>query len=124
SINDGNTTQLRKGMVVAVEPFATNGHGMIRSAKPGNIYKIAKERPMNDTEMKEFYDMIAKEFKTFPFCERWIDHPRSSQMLNKLLRHGLITQYAQLTEVKKGCVTQSEHTAYIDEKKALITTLL
>jgi methionyl aminopeptidase len=124
NIDDKNITQIRSGMVIAIEPFATNGQGMIRSAKPGNIYKIAKERPIADAEMKEFYDTIVKEFRTFPFCERWCDHPKAGHMLNKLLRHGLITTYAQLTEVKKGCVTQSEHTVYIEGKKALITTLL
>jgi len=124
SVDDRNTTTIRSGMMIAVEPFATNGQGLIRSAKPGNIYKIAKERPMADTELKEFYDMLSEQFSTFPFCERWCDHPKAGVMLNKLLRHGLVTSYAQLTEVKKGCVTQSEHTVYIDGKKALVTTLL
>jgi methionyl aminopeptidase len=124
NVNDNNRTQLKSGMIVAVEPFATNGQGLIKSAKPGNIYKIAQERPMADPELKEFYDTISKEFVTFPFCERWCDHPKAGQMLNKLVRHGLVTTYAQLTEVKKGCVTQSEHTVYIDGKNTIITTLL
>ena len=124
NVNDNNKTQIKQGMIIAVEPFATNGHGMIKPAKPGNIYKIATERPIADPQLKEFYDMIAKEFTTFPFCERWIDHPKSGAMLNKLTRHGLITVYAQLVEMKRGCVTQSEHTVYADEKSTLITTLL
>jgi len=124
NVNDNNRTLIKPGMILAVEPFATNGHGMIKAAKPGNIYKIAPERPIGDKEMKEFYDMIAKDFVTFPFCERWIDNPKAGPLLNKLLRHGLITMYPQLTEMKKGCVTQSEHTVYIDEKSTIVTTLL
>ncbi|MDR0778061.1 MAG: type II methionyl aminopeptidase [Methanomassiliicoccaceae archaeon] len=123
NIDDKNTSTVKKGMVIAVEPFATNGKGMIMSAKPGHIYKMAKERPIADPDLKEFYDNISKEFVTFPFCERWCDHPKAGQMLNKLLRHGLITVYQQLTEMKRGCVTQSEHTVYIEGKNALITTL-
>jgi len=124
NVDDGNTSQIRSGMIIAVEPFATNGKGLIKSSKPGNICKLAKERPVADTELKDFYDMLSKDFATFPFCERWCDHPNAGQMLNKLIRHGLVTSYSQLTEVKRGCVTQSEHTVYIDGKKALITTLL
>jgi methionyl aminopeptidase len=124
NINDNNRTLVRSGMIIAVEPFATNGHGMIRSAKPGNIYKIIRERPITDPELNAFYGSISEEFRTFPFCERWCDHPKAGHMLGKLLRHGIISTYAQLVEVKKGCVTQSEHTVYVDGSKSLITTLL
>jgi len=124
NVNDNNKHPIRPGMILACEPFATNGQGLIKTAKPGNIYKVASERPIADPELKKFYDGISKEFVTFPFCERWIPDPKAGPMLNKLLRHGLVTVYAQLAEVKKGCVTQSEHTVYVDEKGALITTLL
>ncbi|MDR0791187.1 MAG: type II methionyl aminopeptidase [Methanomassiliicoccaceae archaeon] len=123
NIDDKNTTPIKKGMVLAIEPFATNGKGMIMSAKLGNIYKIARDRPISDPDLKEFYDHISNEFRTFPFCERWCDHPKAGVMLNKLLRHGLITTYPQLTEMKRGCVTQSEHTVYVEGKNVLITTL-
>jgi len=124
NVNDHNKTLLRSGMIIAVEPFATNGMGKIRSAKPGNIYKIARERPIEDKELNEFYQQISKEFVTFPFCERWCDHPKAGHMLGKLLRHGIITSYSQLVEMKKGCVTQSEHTVYLDGKRSIITTLI
>jgi methionyl aminopeptidase len=123
-VNDNNKTQIKPGMILAIEPFATNGQGKIKASKPGNIYKIAQERPIADIAMKEFYDSLVKEFVSFPFCERWIDHPKASSFLNKLTRHGLLTVYAQLVEMKRGCVTQSEHTVYIDEKNTIITTLL
>ena len=123
NVDDKNTTQLKSGIVIAVEPFATNGQGMIKAGKLGGIYKIADPRPVADPALKEFYDTISQNFKTFPFCERWCDHPKAGQMLNKLLRHGLIRAYPQLTEMKRGCVTQSEHTVYIEGGNALITTL-
>jgi methionyl aminopeptidase len=124
NIKDTNTTPVRSGMVLAVEPFATNGQGLVRSGKHGNIYKIAKERAVADQELKNFYDIISKDFATFPFCERWCSHPKAEQLLIKMMRHGLITAYPQLIEAARGCVTQSEHTVYVDGKSALITTLL
>jgi len=124
NVNDNSKTLVRAGMILAVEPFATNGGGLIRSARPGNIYKISQERPIADPELKDFYDTISKEFVTFPFTDRWCDHPKAGHMISKLVRHGLVTMYSQLVEVKKGCVTQSEHTVYIDGKNATITTLI
>jgi len=124
NINDNNTTQIQSGMVLAVEPFATNGKGLIKSAKPGNIHKFAREKQIEDQNLKDFYDTMSKEFMSFPFCERWCDHPKAGQMLSKLVRHGIVTTYTQLTEVLKGCVTQSEHTVYVDGKNTVITTLL
>ena len=123
SYNDGKTTPIQKGMVLAIEPFATNGAGMIDSGKLGNIYKIARERPIADPILNEFFKEIYEDFRTFPFCDRWCRHPKAGQMLNKLVRHGIVTAYAQMVEVKKGCVTQAEHTFYIEGKNAIITTL-
>jgi methionyl aminopeptidase len=122
--NDGNKTMVKEGMIFAIEPFSTNGQGMIKAGKFGNIYKMAKERPIADADLKAFYETLSNDFATLPFCERWCDDPKAGHKLSKLLRHGLITAYPQLTEVKKGCVTQSEHTVYVDGKNTVVTTLI
>ncbi len=33
--DDGTTTKVREGMIIAVEPFATNGAGQVDNAKGG-----------------------------------------------------------------------------------------
>ncbi|MGE4275448.1 MAG: type II methionyl aminopeptidase, partial [Candidatus Methanomethylophilaceae archaeon] len=65
------------------------------------------------------------EFQTLPFCGRWCSRfdAKSEMKINKLVRHGLVSSYATLVEVKRGCVTQSEHTVLIRGKKAEILTL-
>jgi methionine aminopeptidase, type II len=122
--DDGNTETVKKGMIIAVEPFATNGGGEIRPGKASNIYRIVRERPIEDPDLKIFFEDLKEEVSTFPFCERWLDDPKASQKINKLMRHGLISGYSQCIEVKGGCVTQWEHTVYIEGKRAEITTLL
>jgi len=123
NVDDRNKKPVEAGMVLAIEPFATNGGGEIKGVKLGNIYKVARKLPIADPELKAFFEELCAETTSFPFCERWFDHPKASVYINKLMRHGLVTGYAQLVEVKKGCVTQSEHTVYISGKKAEITTL-
>ena len=120
---DDNNVQAMSGMILAIEPFATNGEGKIINGRPGNIFKAEAERPLADPELKEFFNVIKEEFRGLPFCERWCNDPKAGQKLNKLVRHGLIKSYPIFVEMKKGCVTQSEHTIYMDGKKAVITTL-
>lgn len=123
NVDDGNKAQVERGMVIAIEPFATNGAGKIDSGRPGNIFRIARELPMADPVLQEFFEVLREETSTFPFCERWFDDPKAGVRINKLMRHGIVNSYSQCVEVKKGCVTQSEHTVYIEGKKAEITTL-
>lgn len=120
--DDGNTEQIQAGMVIACEPFATNGAGSIVAGRPGNICRIIRDKPIADPELQEFFDYIKDEFRTFPFCARSCDDPKATQKVAKLIRHGLVSSYALLVEEKKGCVAQFEHTVYIAGKKGEITT--
>jgi methionyl aminopeptidase len=123
SYDDGNTTTLKAGMVIAIEPFATNGGGAVDNGRPGNIVRILRERPLVDPKAQEFYEYVKAEFKTFPFCARSCDFPDAEKYTKMLIRHGVLSSYAQLVEVKKGIVTQHEYTFYIAGPKAEVTTL-
>ena len=117
--DDGNTDKLEAGMIIACEPFATNGEGLIDSGRPGNICRIVRERPPEEPALREFYDYIMEEFSTFPFCARSCDWPKA----NLLLRQGIASSYAILMEIKGGCVSQWEHTVYIGGPRGEITTV-
>lgn len=121
--DDGNTDLIQAGMVIACEPFATNGAGQIVAGRPGNICRIIRDKPLSDPELQAFFDYIKEEFRTFPFCARSCDDPKATQKISKLIRHGLVSSYALLVEQKKGCVAQFEHTVYIAGKKGEVTTL-
>jgi methionyl aminopeptidase len=124
NIDDGSTSRIRQGMTIAIEPFATNGSGSVSNQQPGNIYRILRERPLRDKKALELFHMIEVSFGTLPFCERWCmdlsgDAPA---LLHTLLRHGLISSYPQLREVKRGIVSQAEHTVVILGAKCEVTT--
>jgi methionyl aminopeptidase len=125
NINDGSTARVKKDMVVAIEPFATNGAGQVYNEKPGNIYRVIKERPIRDKKAEELFKTIASNFGSLPFCERWCTslNPEAPILLRTLVRHGLISSYSILKEVKGGMVSQAEHTVVIDGERREITTL-
>ncbi len=125
NINDGSTARVKSGMVVAIEPFATNGAGQVYNERAGNIFRVIKERPLRDKKAEELFKLIATSFGSLPFCERWCTAlmPEAPGHLRTLVRHGLISSYAVLKEVKVGMVSQTEHTVLINGEKREITTL-
>jgi methionyl aminopeptidase len=124
NINDHSQTKLRNDMAVAIEPFATNGAGQVHNDKAGNIYRVLRDRPVRDEKAQALFDRVKADFGTLPFCERWcsaIDKDAPA-LLRNLVRHGQISSYSVLREVKGGMVSQTEHTIVIVGGKTEITT--
>lgn len=122
--DDGNPTKVSKDMILAIEPFATNGAGEVRNAKTGNIYRIFRDREVKDEKAMEHFRQIKENFGTLPFCERWCTalDPKAPNHLKTLVRHGVLFAYPILSEVKGGMVSQTEHTVVINGQKAQVTT--
>lgn len=112
NVEDGSTAKLHTDMAIAVEPFATNGFGQVYNDRPGNIFRVLREKPMRDQKSFDLFQVIKREFGTLPFCERWCTRldPEAPVLLKTLVRHGLISSYSVLREVRGGMVSQAEHT--------------
>jgi methionyl aminopeptidase len=125
NFDDGNLTRVGKDMLIAIEPFATNGAGEVRNAKPGNIYRILRDRTVRDEKAMEHFRQIKESFGSLPFCERWCTalDPDAPSYLKTLVRHGILFAYPILAEVKGGMVSQTEHTVVINGQKSQVTTL-
>lgn len=120
--DDGNTARVEKGMILAIEPFATDGRGEVVNGGQGNIVRIIREREIEEPKIKEFFDYVKEEFKSFPFCARSCDFPEAEKYVNYLVRRGILSRYAQLVEVKRGIVSQHEYTFYVSGDRAEVTT--
>ena len=111
---------------IVTEPIDFDGGkyvGEVRNGKPGNIVRIARERKIADPKAAEFFEYVKGEFKTFPFCARSCDIPDAEKHVKNLVRHGVLSSYAELVEVKGGIVSQHEYTFYIDGNRGEGTTL-
>ena len=122
--DNGDKTKITSGMLVAIEPFATDGAGEIDNAKSGNIYRLLRDRPAKDKGAQELLEKIKENFSTLPFCERWCTAMDSNaqEHLKTLQRRGIVYSYAVLNEVRDGLVSQKEHTVYIDGSRTIVTT--
>jgi methionyl aminopeptidase len=122
--DDGNPTKLKRDTQIAIEPFATHGGGEVRNSKPGNIYRILREREIRDEGAMKLMGLIKENFHGLPFCERWCTalDAKAQAHLKTLVRHGILYSYPVLTEIKGGMVAQTEHTVLLNGSKAEVTT--
>lgn len=126
NVPHGNAV-LEAGMVVAIEPFATDGAGHIYESRDGGIYHFQSRRPQRQTDVRAALDAIEKKHGKLPFASRWLAGDvkvnRLPMAMNTLLRVGAVKSYGVLREAGDGLVAQAEHTVIVTEDGCEITTV-
>jgi len=115
--------KITKGLY-AIEPFATSGSGRVIEGKPSGIYLLQDDKNVRNNEARKILNFIIKEYKTLPFCSRWIVKKfgiKSLFALRQLEENGNLHNYPQLIEISHSKVSQSEHTVLIEDK-TIVTT--
>ncbi|MEM4756229.1 MAG: type II methionyl aminopeptidase [Candidatus Woesearchaeota archaeon] len=112
----GSAVELKKGMILAIEPFATNGHGrIIESGKP-RIFSLQNNSQPRSPHARKVLELI-KPHKTLPFSLRDFEGKINEGVLllgiKELLQQKIVRAYPPLVEISKGMVSQAEHTILI-----------
>lgn len=123
--NNGDKRKLTKGMIIAIEPFATTGIGHVNESKPSSIYRIEQIKNIRDANARKILTYIVETHKTLPFSKREITkkfNPLIANLsLNLLEKEGILYQYPWLVEKENSLVSQTEHTLLIDDKIKILT---
>jgi len=126
NFDTGDATELQKGMHIAIEPFATNGKGMIYESSPASLYSMLNKKPVRNPFARKALIEIEK-YKGLPFTKRWLTRKLGGFKTNLALRDltnlGIIKEYPPLPDMDHGLVSQAEHTVLVDDK-IIITTKL
>ena len=97
--NNKNPNKLQKGMVIAIEPFATDGEGEVYELERGNVFMMGPKRPVRSQTARELLKII-EGYKGLPFTTRWLTklHPvaKVNLGLRELLMAGIIRAYPPL----------------------------
>lgn len=112
---------LKAGMVIAIEPFATDGVGKVNDRSECEIYSLISSKPTRMKIAREIISEVLKEYKTLPFAKRWLKRA-PELIISKLVREGILRSYPVLTEVSGGLVSQWEHTVIIEEDDVIVVT--
>jgi methionyl aminopeptidase len=120
-----STAKLEKGMVLAIEPFATNGMGYVHDHGNPGIYSILGLKNARSQSARKILSEMFNQRRTLPFAERWLHKIEKSRLLlNNALREisemGIVETYPPLRE-KDGCmVSQHECTVLVEDNGARI----
>lgn len=118
---------LQPGMTFAIEPFSTNGRGLIHEKGDSTLFSQVKKKK-GETPIETKLLTLIDTFQNLPFSLH--DLQASELPLNNiesaipsLIREGIIASYPPLVEVTNGFVAQAENSVLIDPQgNVLITT--
>ncbi|MDP1834946.1 MAG: type II methionyl aminopeptidase [Chlamydiales bacterium] len=118
--------EIKPGMTFAIEPFVTDGAGLIYEVDEPTIFAFVKNQPLRTDNAKKLLTRI-KEFAGLPFAihdlisaEMPLDKVRKG--LGELLKTETITGYGPLLEKDRGMVAQAENSVLVDDDGTVIIT--
>ena len=118
----GQGVELHAGQVIAIEPFATDGIGIVVEGSLMEIFGVTKVKPVRMPYEREVLKAI-EGYHGLPFTARWLSNVKFlDKALTSLMRQGIIHGYPVLVEHQQGMVSQAEHTMIVTEDGCEITT--
>ena len=123
NIEDTKEVILKKGLY-AIEPFATTGSGKVHDGKPSGIYILQDEKAPRSLLAREILNYIIEEYKTLPFCSRWLVKQFTTKALfalRELEINGNLYNFPQLVEISDAIVSQAENTILVEDKITITT---
>jgi methionyl aminopeptidase len=112
---------LKEGDVLAIEPFATNGSGVVHDGNWAEIYSLIKKKPVRMPAVRNIMKQV-EEYRKLPFAKRWLESDRLEFSLLQLEKAGILHSYPVLLESAGGLVAQAEHTIIITNDGCEVTT--
>ncbi|TFH03555.1 MAG: type II methionyl aminopeptidase [Methanosarcina sp.] len=112
---------LKEGDVLAIEPFATNGTGLVHDGSWAEIYSLIKKKPVRLPAIRNVLKQV-EEYRELPFAKRWLNSDKLEYSLIQLEKAGIIHAYPVLIESAGGLVSQAEHTVIITRDGCEVTT--
>jgi len=126
NVDTQDTRTLKGDQIIAIEPFATDGVGMIYEADQGNMFSLVQKKPVRSPFARQVLQHIEKEYQQLPFTTRWLSKKfglaKTNFALNELQRQGMLHAYPPLIEKGGGMVSVFENTFYVSEDGVEITT--
>lgn len=126
NVRENNQQIIEEGDVLAIEPFVTDGVGMVGDMKDTFIFRFLRDRPLRLVESRKLLDIIKKDYKNLPFAQRWLEEDTKIRKVNLAMRQLIssraIYPYHVLREKSGARVAQAEHTVIVEQDGCIITT--
>lgn len=117
---------LEEDMVLAIEPFATDGQGLVKEISKVQIYRFVEPKPTRLDAARKILSLAKTQFHAMPFTPRWITGISPLMMdsaLRQLSASNALYIYPVLKEAGSGNVVQAEHTVIVKDKPIVTTRI-
>lgn len=127
NFDNGDTTELEEGQVIAVETFLTSGEGYVIDGETVQIFqKIGEANPRSEGARK-ISAKIDSDYKTYPFAIRWLFKEMNSEFqirkaLNELSSLNALESFPTLVERSGGIVVQAEKELIVEKDSFTLVT--
>ncbi len=126
NVGTRRSERMNIGEAFAIEPFSTDGNGTVKGSNDAYIFSnVMSSKKKLDRLSVQIRNVARRRFGTLPWAGRWLNDKKIdvTASLHSLLRAGAIRAYPVLLEGKGGMVAQFEHTVFVAEEGAIVTTL-
>ncbi|MEA2035881.1 MAG: type II methionyl aminopeptidase [Nanoarchaeota archaeon] len=110
--------------VIAIEPFATTGTGMIGEKGDASVFSLKEKKSVRVGFVRNILKQIGS-YNDLPFTTRWLtskfSEPQVNYALNQLKQLEILRSYPPLVERSNGLVSQAEHSLLVDDEVIVLT---
>ncbi len=125
NFNNRDSTTLKEGQVIAIEPFATNGEGIVIEGGNPEVFMQTAHKPVRDAAARQILAQI-EAYENLPFAKRWLSAKfppiKVEFALRQLQQLGALHAFPPLIEKARGLVSQAEHTLLVTDSGCEILT--
>jgi methionyl aminopeptidase len=126
NVKEQNNHKLEEGDVLAIEPFITDGVGLVNDMKDTYIFRFLRDRPVRMIQARKVLERIKIDYKILPFAQRWLESRETSSKtsiaLRQLISSRAVYPYHVLREKSGARVAQAEHTVIVEADGCLVIT--
>ena len=125
NFDNGDENRLSDNQIIAIEPFATSGKGIIYEAGTPTVFMFRQKKPVRDMMTRKVLAEIEK-YKGVPFAKRHLallfPRMRLNMALTQMTALNILEKFPPLVEREKGLVSQAEHTILVQEDGCEVLT--
>ena len=122
NFDNRDNTKIEKGMVFAIEPFASTGAGIVQDSGTPTVFSLENKKPVRNAITRQVLKEI-ESYDNLPFTTRWLTNKfgvKAKFALREMEQLGMLHSYAPLADKDKGLISQAEHTVLIDDDGKVI----
>ena len=126
NFNNGDSAELEENQVIAIEPFATKGSGIVIETGNTQVFSLKEKKPVRDATTREILKEIGS-YEGLPFAKRWLTKKfpafKVNLAMHQIINNSMLMQHPPLAEKEKKAVSQAEHTILVKEKPEVLTKI-